>query len=182
MSKFVDAIKNNYSELPPWAKGIVFIGALGAIYLFASQTLSQIKSQAAEKEASKALDDAKKDQNNLEKKNILPSYTKTQYSSWADQILQAFKGTDFSQPMIIAGDVFQYSDSGEVVSRIFEKLKNDADYLSLKIAFGLKDYNTWLWTDVKNVTLEAAITDELNYAEIKGLNKILAKKKITYTL
>jgi len=59
-------------------------------------------------------------------------------------------------------------------------LKNDADFLLLKVSFGIKTYPDALWGEVKNVSLEGAIQDELTNGTISELNKILSTKGITY--
>ena len=62
------------------------------------------------------------------------------------------------------------------------QLKNDIDFLDLVVAWGVRTYDDCGWGtgDVKDVDLFKAIEDELTDAERRDLNKILAKKSITY--
>lgn len=168
MSKIVDTITNSYKELPPWAKGIIFIGALGAIYIFSSQTVAQIKKQAAEKEANKSVEDASAELKLLIKSGINPTFSKSQADSWSDQIVKQFLGADL------------FLQSGSLVKRLFLNLKNDADFLLLKTSFGIRTYKDALFGEVKNVTLEAALQDELANGTLQDINKQLTKQGITY--
>jgi len=168
MSKLISNITDSYKELPPWAKGIIFIGGLGAIYIFASQTVSQIKKQADEKEANKSVISAKDELAALLKKGIKPTISKSQADSWSDQIVKQFSGADL------------LLQSGSLVKRLFLNLKNDVDFLVLKTQFGIRSYKDAFFGAVKNVTLEAALQDELTNGSLEGINKQLAKQGITY--
>ena len=63
---------------------------------------------------------------------------------------------------------------------MFLNLKNDADFLVLKTQFGIRSYKDAFFGEVKNVTLEAALQDELTNGSLEGINKQLAKQGITY--
>jgi type II secretory pathway pseudopilin PulG len=157
-----------YKELPSWAKGIVVVGALGVIYIFASQTLKRIKQQAEDRKNQQSVLDAKSDMSELAKKGIKPTISKSQADGWVAQIVAQFKNADL------------LLQSGDLTKRIFSSLKNDADFLLLKVSFGIKTYPDALWGEVKNVSLEGAIQDELTNGTISELNKILSTKGITY--
>jgi hypothetical protein len=161
-----------YKELPSWAKGVVVIGVLGVTYIFASQIIRKIKENAKKSELEKSVNDAKNELNDLIKSGVKPTITKSQADAFADKIVKQFKGADL------------LLQSYPTIKDILSQLKNNADYLLLKQQFGLRTYtdafNVFGWNKVENVTLEAAIQDELTTGSIDSLNKILASKGITY--
>ena len=65
---------------------------------------------------------------------------------------------------------------------VFNKLNNDIDFLNLKTSWGVRTYPDALWGYVTNVTLEAAIQNELFAISINNLNNILSKKGIKYSI
>lgn len=161
-----------YKELPSWAKGVVVIGGLGVAYIFASQIIRKIKENAQKSKLEKSVNDAKNELNALVKNGVKPTITKSQADGFADRIVKQFTGADL------------LLQSFPTIKSVFNQLKNDADYLLLKQQFGLRSYNDAFnlfgWNQVKNVTLEAAIQDELTQGSIDSLNQILASKGITY--
>jgi hypothetical protein len=159
-----------YTELPAWAKGVVVVGGLAVTYIFVSQIISRIKKQASDKENRQAVESAKDDLQDLNKRGVKPTLTKAQTDSMADAILNQYKNADL------------FLQSYTVTERQFNKLKNDADYLMLKTSWGVRTYPDAFFGSVSNVTLEAAIQNELFNSSISKLNTILTKKGINYTI
>jgi hypothetical protein len=159
-----------YTELPAWAKGVVVVGGLAVTYIFVSQIISRIKKQASDKENRQAVESAKDDLQDLNKRGVKPTLTKAQTDSMADAILNQYKNADL------------LLQSYTVTERQFNKLKNDADYLMLKTSWGVRTYPDAFFGNVSNVTLEAAIQNELFNSSISKLNTILSKKGINYTI
>jgi hypothetical protein len=161
-----------YKELPSWAKGVVVVGGLAVTYIFASQIIRRLRDSQKRKEKEKSVNDASNELKDLANNGIKPTITKSQADAFADKIVKQFTGADM------------FLQSFGVVKGIFSQLKNDADYLLLKQQFGLRTYNdafnVFGWNQVKDVTLEAAIQDELTNGSISQLNSILASKGITY--
>ena len=159
-----------YKELPAWAKGVVVVGGLAVTYIFVSQIISRIKKQASDKLNQQGLESAKDDLSELKKKGIKGTLTKAQTDAMADAILNQYKGADV------------FLQSYTVTEREFNKLKNDIDFLNLKTSWGLRTYPDAFNFTVSNVTLEAAIQNELFNSSIDKLNTILSKKGIKYTI
>lgn len=157
-----------YKELPTWAKGVVVIGILGATYIFASQTIKKIKEQAKSKKLQQGVEDAKIELNDLAQQGVKPTITQSQADAFADKIAKQFKGADL------------LLESYPTVLNIFKSLKNDADFLLLKKQFGIRTYDDAFFGQVKDVTLEGAIQDELTTMRIASLNSQLKKQGITY--
>lgn len=157
-----------YKELPSWAKGIVIVGGLTVIYIFASQIIRRTRRLSEGKDAKEAVDSARNELNDLIRKGIKPTISLSQARAYAEKIVKQFKGADLTL------------GSYDVVYNIFKQLKNNADYLLLKQEFGVRSYDDALWGQVKNVTLESAIQDELTNWRIGNLNAVLEKAGITY--
>lgn len=166
MAKFYDY----YKGLPPIAKGIVVVGGLTAIYFAYRGISKQLKKNLETKDAQQSVKDAKEELKQVIDSGVKPSYSQSQYDSWAEKLVKQYKGADL------------LLESYPTTKNIFDQLKNNADYLMLKKAFGVRTYDDAFFGQVKNVTLEAAIQDELATSSIKSLNSILEKKGITYSV
>lgn len=176
-----------WSGLPTWAKGVIAVGGLAIIYFTSRTIIKKINASKDAKDSKQAVQDAIGDKTNLIRKGIKASFPTTQYQTWANSIEQSFEGCDpfgnvswgADSPL---GVVSYWSKSGYNVANIFNKLKNDVDYLDLVIAWGTRTYDDCGWGtgNVENVDLSKSIADELNDSERNNLNKILAKKGITY--
>jgi hypothetical protein len=176
-----------WSGLPTWAKGIIAVGGLAIVYFTGRAIIKKLGAIKEGKDSREAVRDAEQDKRKLINQGIKPSYTKTQYQTWANQIEQAFEGCDpfgniswgSDSPL---GTISYWSKSGYKVAMIFNQLKNNLDYLELSTAWGIRTYDACGWGtgDVKDVDLSKAIIDELNDGEVRDLNIILSKKGITY--
>lgn len=185
----LNTIFNWYKELPPWAKGVVTIGTLGtAIY----GTNAIIKAAKAKKDREKSQQDVigfVKDLDALAQQGVYPSFAESQYKAWANSIQSQFAGCDVSAAKCPGGwtggisGTITYSSSGKIIASTVGQLSNDADFLALQAAWGIRTYDACgFWTgNVSDVTLSGAITDELIPCEIEALNKILKSKNISYT-
>lgn len=159
-----------YKELPAWAKGVTVVGGLTVVYIFASQVVKKIREQAANKQNAQGIESAKDEIEKLKQNGMRATITKAQADAMADEIVNAYKGADL------------LLQSSGVTKRVFNKLNNDFDFLMLKTSFGVRTYPDALWGNVSNVTLEAAIQNELFNTTIDALNKILKSKNIKYTI
>lgn len=176
-----------WSGLPTWAKGIIAVGGLAIIYFTGRTIIKKINASKEAKDSRESVREASNDRASLLRKGLKPSFAPTQYQGWANSIEQSFEGCDpfgnitwgADSPL---GSVSYWSKSGYKVATIFNQLKNDIDFLDLTIAWGVRTYDDCgIFTgDVKDVDLFKAIEDELTDAERRDLNKILAKKGITF--
>lgn len=172
-----------YHELPAWAKGVMIIGSAGVAVYSVHAVIKSINDKKAKEKAQADVIGFVNDLNALAKNGVVPSFQQSQYQSWAAAIVQQFAGCDPST--VQCPDWLfdlNYSDSGKVVANIIAQFANDADFLALQAAFGLRTYDACgIWNgDVTNVTLSGAINDELEICEVEGLNKVLAAKNINY--
>lgn len=157
-----------YKDLPQWAKGVVVVGGLVVVYLAYRGISKQFKKNVELKDAKDSVNNATNEIKQEIQSGVKPSYASSQYDGWAEAIVKQFKGADL------------LLESYPTIKNIFDKLKNNADYLMLKKSFGIRTYDDAFFGQVKNVTLESAIQDELTTGSIEKLNAILEKKGITY--
>jgi len=134
--------------------GVVLVTKIAKGELFSGVSNQKGGSSADDK----AKDDLKKEQ----QKGVKPSYSTTQYSSWADQIYSA--------------GLAAFGTDEAAIYRIFSLQKNNADILSLYAAFGKRRLE---FTTIKG-DLGAFLQSELNSSEISRVNGILKSKGITY--
>lgn len=83
---------------------------------------------------------------------------------------------------IIFNAVNGYTTDEDAVGKVFYKLNNNADFLALSKAFGIRKISSGYLNpepDYK-ATLTEAITIDFSVTEKKVLNNILAKKKIKF--
>lgn len=196
-NKMTNKAMKIYSELPTWAKGTVVVGGIAITYFTARGIWKQIKKNIDAQNAQKSVAETKRDLKDLQNQGINPSYSSSQYLNWSDGIQKVFGGCDWGQPLLSTlfdmnynyfglGDV-AWSGSGRYFSAIIDKMKNDADVISLSIAYGVRSYSKcsvlWgLWGGGTSTgSLTQAVSDELNSDEIKTLNKMLAKKGIKFS-
>lgn len=174
-----------WSGLPTWAKGVIAVGGLAIVYFTTRSVLKGIKTKKSQKDQQQTVNQQSGELRNLLNLGVKLSYPEGQYKSWADSIQNQYEGCDsgqniFSKDVPLIG---YWSGSGKKTKDIFEQLKNNADFLKLVQAWGVRTYDQCGWgTGDVTGNLYNAISDELDRGEIMGLNNILKKKNITYQL
>lgn len=178
-----NSVYQYYKELPSWAKGVIVVGGAAVVYLTATRIIRSIKNVGRQKDARKTQSEVKSELSDLVKQGVKKSFPDSQYNAWADKIEKQFDGVDwkqnwFDKDVPIIG---QWSGSGKSVAEIFKQLKNNADFLALVSAYGIRTYDqAGVWTGDFTGNLYQAIQDELDKGEIDALNALLKKKSITY--
>lgn len=170
-----------WESLPTWAKGVIAVGGLAAVYFAANGFIKRLKSKADEASSRLLLAQASDDLKNSIKNGNKPTFSDSQYLGWADTIETAFAGCDYSDPDVF-GIWLGFSDSGKVVANILKQLKNDSDFYKLTLAYGSRTYDQCgipPFSDNFTGTLVKAIQDELSATEISKLNDILSSNGIT---
>jgi len=179
-----------YKELPGLAKGVVVVGGLAVLTIVGFKAYKLISKTIDREKEKKAVDESKEELNDLENSGVRPSYQDSQYSGWADKIHNQFDGCDFDWSFVAMGSVVgiatssvmnTLSNSGKTVYAILSNMNNDADFLSLVKAYGVRTYDQcgWFMGDFTG-NLYKAVNDELSANEIKEMNTLLAKKGISY--
>ena len=158
-----------FKNLPPWAKGtmavVITVGVIGGTYL----TIKKIRTSIEDR---KRRDENKAVTDKLTELNKNPS-TKQKISDISIKSMANIIETSFNG---IGTDYW-------AVSTQIDRLKNDADFLALKEAFGTRTINSgvYLVPDFKG-NLSESIHNEMSADEILDLNKLIAGKGIKYRL
>lgn len=100
----------------------------------------------------------------LSNQGINPSYTSQQYSKMADDLFDAMDG---------------FGTNTNVIYNTFKLLKNDADFIKLDTAFGVREASDNLFGLMEQEDLTGWIKDDLSTSEIAKLNKQLANQGIS---
>lgn len=151
-----------FNDLPQWAKGVIAVGVIaGAGYIIYKYFLkpksgTEIGQSEVESEILTA----------QEIKKL--SYPNSAYYSMADAIETACNDIGTNEQLLYT---------------TFRRLKNDADFLMLKKAFGIRNYNGDIFPYIITRAkwgLEATLQNELSSTELGYINAILKKAKIKY--
>jgi hypothetical protein len=160
----IDFLKESFSGLPSWAKGVIsiaIVGGVGYVLYKASKRFTAEQQRANEENK-----DVETEIQQSVKKYPL-SYPLSQYKSWANQIEVAGFGLGTDESAI-------YS--------ILRKLKNDSDFLALQQAWGKPTRKTYDWAVPLDYTLSQFLRYEMSDREINKCNYILKTKGIKYRI
>lgn len=167
-----------YKGLPSWSKGIVAVIGVSAAAFIAYSIYRNIKNRRELVDASRASEQAKQEIDDLKRSGVGASYSKSQYETFAQKLVQAMDSCGTSEDSV-------YS--------VFQAMKNKVDVLSLIAAFGVRYYQpcpttnpvSFLKFQLDNKAFGGGIATWLEYdltsTEIKKINNILASKGINYT-
>ncbi|WP_107037851.1 hypothetical protein [Brumimicrobium mesophilum] len=94
----------------------------------------------------------------LKSKGMSPSFSKSEYNTFANQLERAMAGPNLSHDTELS---------------ILKKLENDIDFISLEKAFGIRSF----WGSGGDLT--AWVTGDFDRLELLEINEHMAKKGIT---
>lgn len=155
-----------YQDAPPIGKIIILLMVCVLAY-FIYKVVTKL---TAPKDASLNVLDAGADEIKvLQQSGEVPTYSQTQYNTWADKLEQAMSGQGTDEEQI--ADVFHF-------------MQNKSDVLKLVKAFGVRDYtdDKLLMWNVKQFNLNEWLAAELDSEELNEyINKQLQAKQINYT-
>lgn len=170
-------VKNFYNELPPWGKGVVATGGVLLVLYIVYNTYRKVKSASDVRDAGQVADAAKKELLALQSKGIRPSYSATQYESFALKLAEAMNGCGTTESSL---------------TQVFSAMKNKADVLALISAFGVRfyqpcaatqpiSYARYIFDDkLFGGNLQTWLEYDLSSGEIKKINKLLSEKSIDF--
>jgi len=185
-NKILKNITSVYTDksINGWLRGAIWVGTIVIVYIGGKAIYKKIFPSSEDLRIKEAQKQAEEDlQNSLKTKPL--TYSITQYNQWAEQIVSAFSGCDYSDANIF------WSNSAATVYDIFNNFKNDSDYLQLIKSFGTRTISKHIWCggDYTNVDLPTAIGKQLSKNEIVGnlighqsINDLLKEKGINYQL
>jgi len=116
-----------YKDLPPWAKGVVIVGGGLVLALVGIRVYSALFPSEAQKKARELLDKVDQEIKQNENKGLKPSFTESQYVSFANDIYEGMR--------------YAVGDNYGNVERILKMMQNNVDVAKLIKSFGVKqDY------------------------------------------
>ena len=143
-------------KLTPKQKPYVIGGALAliAILLFRKRNLAAEEASALTNESAQA---------------GTPSYSSSQFYAFANRLEQA---------------MFDIGTDEDAIFQVFGSLNNNADFLALKSAFGVRNYTGGFVPGFlsDDLSLDGWLQQELDSSEIAQINNSLANKGITYKI
>lgn len=166
-TKIATSIPSQSLELSQKAKRTLKIIAIGVgvyvIYRLAKGVVAQKPNQSEVQSVYNELEAL--NQNNQTRQKI----TEFQAKSYANSIFTAIDG---------------WGTDEEGIKQIFYKLQNNADFLAVSKAYGVREVSSGAWNPEPNFkgTMTSALKSELSADWVKILNGILKKKNITYRL
>lgn len=184
-NKILENITSVYTDksINGWIRGAIWAGTIVVVYIGGKAIYRKIFPTDEQKKSKENLKAVEAELNSAISKQPL-TYSIVQYNQWADSIANSFKGCDYTS-------VLGYSFSYSTINAIFEKLKNDSDYLQLVKSYGIRDIDkSWACGgDYIQLDLPNAIGKQLTYGEIEkglgvlpSLNRTLEKQGIKYRL
>lgn len=95
------------------------------------------------------------------------TYPDSQFYAWANRLEQS---------------MFDIGTDENAIFEVFGSLRNNADFVKLKQAFGIRNYTGGYVPGFlsDDLSLDGWIAQELDSSEISALNSILQRKGITY--
>jgi len=185
IASFFSSGEGGGGGLPTWAKGILAVGGAAVAFFVVKGILKRVKEQASTQQARQTVADQKTEANELVRQGVKPTYSGSQYKAWADSIQKQFDGCDFAPATLVFPPTAfwnsSWSFSGSMVANIMLSLKNDLDFLMLSTAYGIRTHDQCgFFTGDFTGNFQQAVTDELDYSEIREINKYLKSKGITY--
>jgi hypothetical protein len=162
-------MKELYKDLPSWAKGVVVVGGIAIIYFTTKSIIKSVANASKMQDAKREADEAKDELYRLAQQGIRPTLSQSQLEGMCQELISAFDGCG--------------TDEG-AVKRVFQKIKNDADVLSLIATYGARSYDDCNITEgLGNTTssLSKALTNEMNSSDVKtNVNDVLQQRGVKY--
>ena len=95
------------------------------------------------------------------------TYPDSQFYAWANRLEQA---------------MFDVGTDEDAIIDVFTAIRNNADFVKLKQAFGVRNYTGGFVPGFlsDDLSLDGWLAQELDSSEINELNSLLARKGITY--
>ena len=157
-------MKQFWNQLPVWGKAIFLAVLAFGLYRAGRWVIRQWNTKGQKQE----LNDNTTNIQNLQQQGLVASYSGGQYSTWTNQLKEAFSGC---------------GTSNGVWRNVFSKMKNDLDVALLIDAYGVRTYDQCNWEgDFGDFTgsLSEALVNELSSSELQEVNKLLESNKVNF--
>lgn len=158
-----------WTRMPLWAKGLVVVGGGYLIYKFAKNTVGKTRLNPETRDAAQELDGWNKDFIE-DSAQAEPTISSAGLKSMANTIHTAMDG---------------YGTDEDAIMSQFYKVKNNADYSGLNVAWGKREISSGKWNpepNLKNATLAQAVASEMSNYWRNKINSHLSKKGVKHRL
>lgn len=173
------SIKSTFSQLPPWAKGVVAVIGVAALVGVGFMVRKQIKKftegKGEREEERELIKDSESELQNLLQQGTKPTISDLQARTLVNTIFTLLDGCELS------------GSEKLVVDSILKTIQNQADWVLLQQQFGRKKIdNCGIWTGDTNYDLKTLLTDQLDAVNwnfktyITVLKEGLTKKGIIF--
>jgi hypothetical protein len=174
----MEKIKNYYSQLPQWSKGILVVGVTGIAFIVGRTIYLNARKKREIQTANKAALMAETEIKGLEQQGVKATYTNSQYESFAQTLNEAMNGCGTNE---------------ESIYEVFRKIKNEIDIRKLISTFGVRFYRPCEVTqpisyfryqfnnEAFGGSLSQMLAYELTSSEIKEINTILKSNNVNYS-
>jgi hypothetical protein len=173
----MEKIKNYYSELPQWAKGVLIVGVTGIAFIVGRTIYLNARKRRVIQTANKAAVLAQAEIKEFEQQGVRATYTDSQYEAFSQSLIESMNGCGTNE---------------EQIYEVFKKMKNDIDIRKLISIFGIRFYRPceatqpisyvrWQFNDEAfGGSLATYLTYELTSSEIREINSILKANNVNY--
>lgn len=157
-------MKKFWFSLPGWAQGVIAVAGTAVVVGGAAYAVIQLNKRANSENTRAEVNATESEVKKLENAGQKATLSKVQLESLSNQVDAAFNGA---------------TEDEQAIYRIFANVNNDVDVLNLRATYGSRTTGYWPWTSYTG-TLSQQIAHYFDPTEIKALNDLLARKKITY--
>ena len=174
----MENIKNYYSQLPQWSKGVLVVGVTGIAFIVGRTIYLNARKKREIQTANKAALMAQNEIKGLEAQGVRATYSDSQFESFAQTLNEAMNGCGTNE-----NNIFE----------VFRKIKNDIDIRKLISIFGIRFYRPCEVTqpisyfryqfnnEAFGGSLATLLTYELTTSEIREINSILKANNVNYS-
>ena len=164
-----------YEQLPPWAKGVVFVGGALVVYMVGNKVYKKVFPSAKDVANRQLLTNVNSDISKFQNKGLKPSYNDSNYITLANTIYEGMR--------------YCVGDDYAAVESNLKKMNNDLDVAKLIKAFGQKQNYCFGVPTGGEMDLFTFVKKELgnDYGgltdyRLQSVNKDWSKKSITYKI
>lgn len=152
-------IKNNFSDMPPWAKGVIGILIITGIGVVAYKIYKAVHKDEEEKKAKDAVKAFSDDVVSYQKQGLKLSFAASQYSSAANTIATLLNGCD------------TFNSEIQAIQEVIKVVKNKLDWAFLVKTFGVRSIdNCGIGTGDTSYELTTLLKDQLDQPGVYSIN------------
>ena len=146
-----DFIKSNFSDMPPWAKGVIGILIVTGVGVVAYKIYKALHKDEEKKKSKDAVISFSKDVDNYQKQGMRLSFPPSQYASAANTIANLLSGCD------------TFGSEINAIREVIKVVKNKLDWAFLIKTFGVRSIdNCGIGTGDTSYELTTLLKDQLD--------------------